>query len=98
MAQRLARLSMDAQGIAGDSPETAAMMREIQNQVRMATMKIIQQKQQTRRMAPANIDEENYDSERISSGGRSEHGRDCGYCWQREAWAKAMTKALGPGR
>jgi hypothetical protein len=52
VAQRLARLAMDAQGIAGDSPETAPMMREVQNQVRMATMKMIQQKQQTQQMAP----------------------------------------------
>jgi hypothetical protein len=43
---------MDAQKIAADSPETAPMMREVQNQVRMATMKIIQQKQQTQQATP----------------------------------------------
>ena len=52
VAQRLARLSMDAQGIAGDDPTTAPMMREVQNQVRMATMKMIQQKQQAQQAAP----------------------------------------------
>lgn len=52
VAQRLARLSLDAQGISGDAPETAQMMREIQNQVRMATMKMIQQKQQTQQASP----------------------------------------------
>lgn len=53
IAQRLARLALDAQGISGDSPETAPMMREIQNQVRMATMKMIQQRQQTQQASPA---------------------------------------------
>ena len=52
VAQRLARLSMDAQGIAGDDPTTAPMMREVQNQVRMATMKMIQQKQQAQQASP----------------------------------------------
>lgn len=52
VAQRLARLSMDAQGIAGDDPTTAPMMREIQNQVRMATMKMIQSKQQAQQASP----------------------------------------------
>jgi hypothetical protein len=52
VAQRLARLSLDAQGISGDAPETAPMMREIQNQVRMATMKIIQQRQQAQQATP----------------------------------------------
>ena len=51
-AGKLARLSMDAQSIASESPETAPMMREIQNQVRMATMKIIQQRQQTQQATP----------------------------------------------
>ena len=43
---------MDAQKIASESPETAPMMREIQNQVRMATMKMIQQRQATQQQAP----------------------------------------------
>ena len=52
-AQSLARLAMDAQKIASESPETAPMMREIQNQVRMATMKMIQQRQATQQATPA---------------------------------------------
>jgi len=52
VAQRLARLSMDAQGLAADAPEMAPMMREVQNQVRMATMKMIQQKQATQQQTP----------------------------------------------
>jgi len=51
--QSLARLAMDAQKIASESPETAPMMREIQNQVRMATMKMIQQRQATKQATPA---------------------------------------------
>ena len=51
-AQSLARLAMDAQKIASESPETAPMMREIQNQVRMATMKMIQQRQATQQATP----------------------------------------------
>lgn len=51
-AQSLARLAMDAQKIAGDAPETAPMMREVQNQVRMATMKMIQQRQATQQATP----------------------------------------------
>lgn len=51
-AQSLAKLAMDAQKISADSPETAPMMREIQNQVRMATMKMIQQRQQTQQATP----------------------------------------------
>lgn len=51
-AQKLARLAMDAQSIASDSPETAPMMREVQNQVRMATMKMIQSRQQTQQQTP----------------------------------------------
>jgi hypothetical protein len=43
---------MDAQSIAGESPETAPMMREIANQVRMAMMKMIQQRQQAQQQAP----------------------------------------------
>ncbi len=51
-AQSLARLAMDAQKIASESPETAPMMSEIQNQVRMATMKMIQQRQATQQQTP----------------------------------------------
>lgn len=51
-AQKLARLAMDAQGIASESPETAPMMREIQNQVRMATMKMIQMRAATQQQTP----------------------------------------------
>jgi hypothetical protein len=43
---------MDAQSIAGDDPTTAPMMREVQNQVRMATMKMIQQRQATQQATP----------------------------------------------
>ena len=50
--QKLARLAMDAQAIASESPETAQMMREVQNQVRMATMKMIQQRQATQQQTP----------------------------------------------
>ena len=52
LPQKLARLAMDAQAIAGESPETAPMMREIANQVRMAMMKMIQQRQQSQQTAP----------------------------------------------
>ena len=52
VAQKLARLAMDAQSISSESPEAAPMMREIQNQVRMATMKMIQQRQQTQQATP----------------------------------------------
>lgn len=52
-AQKLARLAMDAQSIASESPETAPMMREVQNQVRMATMKMIQQRQATQQATPS---------------------------------------------
>ena len=52
-AGKLARLAMDAQGIASDAPETAPMMREIQNQVRMATMKMIQMRQAAQQQTPA---------------------------------------------
>lgn len=51
-AQKLARLAMDAQSIASDAPETAPMMREIQNQVRQATMKMIQQRQAQQQATP----------------------------------------------
>jgi hypothetical protein len=43
---------MDAQGIAGDEPSTAPMMRAVQDQVRQATMKIIQQRQATQQATP----------------------------------------------
>jgi hypothetical protein len=52
VAQKLARLAMDAQAISSESPETAPMMREVQNQVRMATMKMIQQRAQTQQATP----------------------------------------------
>jgi hypothetical protein len=51
-AQKLGRLAMDAQSIASEMPEAAPMMREVQNQVRMATMKMIQQRQQTQQATP----------------------------------------------
>jgi hypothetical protein len=43
---------MDAQSISADAPEAAPMMREVQNQVRMATMKMIQQRQATQQATP----------------------------------------------
>lgn len=52
LPQKLARLAMDAQAISSESPETAPMMREVQNQVRMAMMKMIQQKQQAQQATP----------------------------------------------
>lgn len=50
--QDLAKLAMDSKKIAGDSPETAPMMREVENQVRQATMKLIQQRQATQQATP----------------------------------------------
>lgn len=52
LPQKLARMAMDAQAIASESPETAPMMREVQNQVRMAMMKMIQQRQQSQQATP----------------------------------------------
>ena len=52
IAQKLARLAMDAQSIASDSPETAPMMRQVQDLVRQATMKMIQQRQATQQQTP----------------------------------------------
>ena len=52
LPQKLARLAMDAQTISSESPETAPMMREVQNQVRMAMMKMIQMKQQSQQATP----------------------------------------------
>jgi hypothetical protein len=43
---------MDAQNIAGDDPTTAPMMRAIQDQVRQATLKMIQNKQQAQQASP----------------------------------------------
>jgi hypothetical protein len=43
---------MDAQKIAQEAPECAPMMREVQNQVRMATMKMIQQRAATQQATP----------------------------------------------
>lgn len=51
-AQKLARLAMDAKQISADAPETAPMMREVENQVRMATMKMIQQRQAAQQATP----------------------------------------------
>jgi len=45
-------MAMDAQAISSESPETAPMMREVQNQVRMAMMKMIQQRQQAQQTTP----------------------------------------------
>ena len=53
LPQKLARMAMDAQAIASESPETAPMMREVQNQVRMAMMKMIQQRQQAQQSTPS---------------------------------------------
>lgn len=52
LPQKLARLAMDAQSISSENPETAPMMREIQNQVRMAMMKMIQTKQAAQQATP----------------------------------------------
>ena len=52
LPQKLARMAMDSQAIASESPETAPMMREIANQVRMAMMKMIQQRQQSQQATP----------------------------------------------
>jgi len=52
LPQKLARMAMDAQSISSESPETAPMMREIQNQVRMAMMKMIQSRQQAQQQTP----------------------------------------------
>ncbi len=48
-----ARLSQMAQQAASEFPEAAPMMREIQNQVRMATMKVIQSKQAPPQQTPS---------------------------------------------
>ena len=53
LPQKLARMAMDAQAISSESPETAPMMREVQNQVRMAMMKMIQQRQQAQQSTPS---------------------------------------------
>lgn len=52
VTQDLARLSMDAEKIAGDNPETAPMMRAVQDQVRQATLKIIQMRQAAQQQSP----------------------------------------------
>jgi hypothetical protein len=51
-AQSLAKLAMDAQKISEENPETAPMMREVQSQVRQATMKMIQMRQQAQQQTP----------------------------------------------
>ena len=53
-AQMLAKLAMDAQKIAEVLPEAAPMMREVQNKVREATMKMIQAKASQMQQAPQN--------------------------------------------
>ena len=50
--QDLIKLTMDAKKIAQDAPETAPMMREIENQCRMATLKLIQKRQAAQQQAP----------------------------------------------
>jgi len=50
--QDLIKLNMDAQKIAQDNPATAPMMKEIGNQVRLATMKMIQARQQQQQATP----------------------------------------------
>ena len=51
-AQMLAKLAMDANKIAEIAPEAAPMMREVANQVRMATMKMIQQRSAQQQASP----------------------------------------------
>lgn len=51
-AQMLAKLAMDANKISEIVPEAAPMMREVQNQVRMATMKMIQQRTAQQQASP----------------------------------------------
>lgn len=51
-AQKLAKLAMDAQKISSDDPSTAPMMREVQNQVRLATVKMIQQRAASQQQTP----------------------------------------------
>lgn len=51
-AQKLAKLSQDAQAIASELPSTAPQMREIQNKVREATMQLIQQQRQAQTPTP----------------------------------------------
>jgi hypothetical protein len=51
-AQMLAKLSMDANKIAQVLPEAAPMMREVENQVRMATLKMIQQRTAQQQASP----------------------------------------------
>jgi len=48
-----ARISMMAQQLASDFPEAAPMAREIQNQVRMATMKVIQARSAPQQATPS---------------------------------------------
>lgn len=52
VAQDLSKLAMDSQKISAAAPETAPMMREVQNQIRMATMKVIQMRQQAQQATP----------------------------------------------
>ena len=51
-AQMIAQLAMDAKKVAEVAPETAPMMRAIQEQVQQATMKLIQAKASQMQQAP----------------------------------------------
>ena len=51
-AQRLAKLSQDAQAIAQEIPAAAPQMREVINQVRQATVQMIQQQRQAQQPSP----------------------------------------------
>lgn len=51
-AKKLAKLAEDAKDIAEAIPASAPMMREVANQVRMATMKLIQQHSQPQQPTP----------------------------------------------
>lgn len=51
-AQKLAKLSADAQALANELPPAAPMMREVVNQIRQATMQLIQQQRQAQQPTP----------------------------------------------
>ena len=51
-AQKIARLRMDAQSIAADAPETAPMMRAIDEQLNKASMQLIQTMQRSQQASP----------------------------------------------
>ena len=52
MPQKLQMLTMGAQIVSSEDPATAPMMREVQNQCRQATMKMIQNRQATQQATP----------------------------------------------